>query len=299
MRWLAALVWVGIALGATALLGVVAVTAGPIPEWGHLVGHVVLCGGLAAMLAWRGSSIGSALVALAGAEAFGLAIEIVQLRVVRFSSDTLFDLGMDAFGACLGVAAVGTVRRDAAPDLGHALSVALHPLVVAPIGVLAVVYAAQRSVGAAILWTGAAVVCLLPAVGLWVAGVAGGWWTDADLSPRAERAPLFVAGCAGALAFAALAYVGPGPVAALAAVTLLGALLGAALTRAGLKVSGHVAIPVALALLLAPFSVRGPIPLLGVAVVLSWARLASGRHRAIEVAAAWLLAASCAGAALA
>ncbi|MEQ1569529.1 MAG: hypothetical protein ABMA64_28085 [Myxococcota bacterium] len=292
LRWLAVVGWISVALASTAALGVVAVTAGPIPEWGHLVGHVALCAGCSAlvMAAAGGSPRARAAAAFGASMAFGAAIELVQMRVGRLSADTLFDLAMDALGAALGLCAWASVHRGRDAPIGHALSWLLHPLWVAPIGWWVVTYAASRSLRTATGWTAVAALCLAPALAVWAFGVVARWWSDADLSERADRGPLFAVGAAGMVALAAAAHARGGLAADLALPCALGAAVGAVATRAGLKVSGHVAIPAALGLLIVPWSARGPLPALGVAVVLSWARVAAGRHRPVEVAAGWAVA---------
>jgi hypothetical protein len=58
-------------------------------------------------------------------------------------------------------------------------------------------------------------------------------------------------------------------------------------TIAGTKVSGHVAVPVGVVVLLSATSHRGPWPFLLVALSVSWARVREGRHTPLEVLAGW------------
>ncbi|MBX2797882.1 MAG: hypothetical protein KTR31_09445 [Myxococcales bacterium] len=178
---------------------------------------------------------------------------------------------------------------------GHALSAALHPVGVAPLGFGAVVYAATRDLSATMAWTAIAAACAGPALATWLWGIHRGWWTDADVSQRQQRPGLFVLGCSClASLWLVAAWSGPPVVERLASASVLAATAGTAITLAGFKVSGHVAIPVALAALAWPTSPAATALLLTVAAVLSWARLAATRHQPAEVLGGWLLAAACA-----
>ncbi|MEZ4239587.1 MAG: hypothetical protein R3F59_26210 [Myxococcota bacterium] len=293
---LVAVGWVATALVATAVLGVSGAMPGRWPEQAHLVGHLGLCGVLAALVAASvpGPAVRRAAVGLAATVAFGAAIEAIQLRYHPHWTEVVYDLLTDGIGACAGLLAWahlgGRGRREA---VGHLLSAALHPLWVAPVGLAMATYAGERSGGVAVRWMGVAGLCLAPAIGLWGLGVARRWWSDADLSRRTDRAGLFAVGCASLVAFGGIAAArGPDAVGVLAALAVSGAVLGTLLTVGGLKVSGHVAIPAALGLATALWSWRGPWLLLAVAVLLTWARPAAGRHQRREVAAAWALAAA-------
>ena len=70
----------------------------------------------------------------------------------------------------------------------------------------------------------------------------------------------------------------------------LAAVLVTAATVAGLKVSGHVAVPVGVMVLLQATSFRGPWPFVLAAVALSWARVREGRHTPREVLGGWAIA---------
>ena len=72
--------------------------------------------------------------------------------------------------------------------------------------------------------------------------------------------------------------------------SLAGAVAAALVTLTtvmGLKVSGHVAVPVVVVVMLQASSFRGPWPFLLVAVAVSWARVREGRHTPREVVAGW------------
>jgi hypothetical protein len=286
VRGLAAL-WVATALVATALLGTAAIDPGPLPEIGHLAGHLLLCGGLAWMVAtFTGSSAGPA-VALAAATAFGAAIELVQILTAPPTWNTLFDLGMDLLGATLGVGAWAAMDRERHEPVGHLISAALHPLWIAPVGFFALA-AVRQGARDGLWWTMGAAVAMAPAVAAWAVGIARGWWVDADLSRRDQRPPLFAAGVAGVVA---LALVARGTsMATSSGLVALGAGIGTAMTVAGWKISGHVAIPAALGLLLAPSAPKEGGWFLAAAAVLAVARVAAGRHHRAEVAAGAALA---------
>ena len=289
MRWLAGL-WVIVALAATAGLGAVGTFAGHWPEGAHLVGHIGLCGGFAALVAASapGTATSRATTALVAAVAFGAAIELVQLRYGPPWSEVVFDLGVDALGAVAGILAWAEARRPARrPEaVGHVVSAVLHPLGIAPLALGAGILAAGGMWPTVAMWLTIAAVCLGPAIALWGVGIWRGWWSDADLSRRRDRGPLFAVGCAGTVAFVLAATWGPDPVPTIALGAVAGAILGTLVTLAGLKVSGHVAIPVALALLVGPHPRLAGL-LIGVGLLLSWARVAAGRHQVVEVGAGW------------
>lgn len=279
MRYLA-WIWVAAALLATAWMGAAGARVGTWPEACHLLGHLVLCGGAA----WLAGRAGESWVGAATGIGLGAAIELVQLPHGQTWIEASYDLGVDVVAALLGA-----LVADHGERAGHLASAVLHPLLVAPLGLAAAVYVVARDVPTAFGWTLVAAACLGPAVGLWVVGTTGGWWSDADVSRRADRGPLFAAGVTCALGFLLVAHRAPPPIPHLALVAAACATLGTALTRMGLKVSGHVAIPATLGLLVAPSRIA--VPLLAAALLLSWARVAARRHRPVEVVAAWLLAA--------
>lgn len=291
---LVAIVWVIVALAATWGLGWIGAVAGHWPEGVHLVGHLGLCAGLAAFvaLASSGSPWQRATAALGATLLFGIAIEVLQLRYSPPWPEVALDLVLDLIGASLGIGLWSTADTRRAEPVGHLISAVLHPVVVAPMGFGIAVLAGPDRLGLidGLSWMGLAVLCLSPALIFWGLGIGASWWSDADLSRRDERAPLFVVGCAGALCFVLCTLDAPAPVHQLAVTAGAGAILGTAATTAGLKVSGHVTIPAALGLVVLPWSERGAGLLLGVALVLSWARVSAGRHQPVEVAAGWGLA---------
>ncbi len=281
MRWIGIALWTAFALAATGAMGLAGAKAGRWPEELHLLGHLALCGGIAAATAWTvpGSPTRRAGAGLAAGLLLGAGIEVVQARFHPVLREAAFDMGIDLLSALAGTLAVG--RLDPGP--GHLTSAVLHPQAVV---------AAGLAFALGLPWTLAALLAGLPAVALWLSGVAGGRFTDADVSHRPQRTPLVAVGLLSATAFLALAHGGPPEVQGLARVLLLGGLLGAVLTVGGLKVSGHVAIPAALALWAMHVEPRAALGWLGAAALLSWARWTAGRHQPHEVAAAWLLAAT-------
>jgi hypothetical protein len=179
------------------------------------------------------------------------------------------------------------------PEVGRALGVWLHPAAVVPIGLAGAHYAGTRDPRASLAWAAVAIACWLPAAAAWAIGTRLGRFTDADLVDRRERPALFALACGSAALYALVTrWDAPPPVVVLADGMLAGALAVTVVTTAGFKVSGHVAVPALLAVAVVPWSARGPLLLLGVALLLSWARVRAGVHRPIEVAGAWALAAA-------
>jgi hypothetical protein len=293
LRWVSVALWAAAALASTAALGVVGAQAGPWPEWAHLLGHLVLCGGCAAMVAMasRGSDTVRASVGLAAGVILGVAIEVLQVGF-QPGFEVIHDLALDLTGASAGILAWGSLHPARAYSVGHVLSWALHPVWLAPVALFGLAYAAARDEHAALRFALTALVCLVPGIAVWLLGWRLGWWSDPDLSVRTERPSLFAVGMLGALTFVWLV-ADEDP--ALQRLSLLGtaaASIGVLATALGLKLSGHVVIPAAIGLGMVAFSHRGPLLLLGPALVLSWARIVADRHHWIEVLAAWLLAAA-------
>lgn len=292
MRWLWAIVWMVAALLATAGMGAAGAIAGPWPEGLHLLGHIVLCGGCSAAVAFAsgGSDTRRATLGLIFGLGLGAAIELVQMGW-QPNWEVVHDLGIDLTGAAAGVIAWGARPPERAHAVGHVLSWALHPVWLAPVALFGLAYAAARDESAAARFALLALACLVPGIAVWLLGWWRGWWSDPDLSVRSERPSLLALGMLGAIAFLwVLGDEDP----TLQRLSLLGAFaaaIGVGATLAGLKVSGHVAIPAAIGLGMVAFSQRGPVLLLGPALVLSWARITADRHRWFEVLAAWVLAA--------
>ena len=154
-----------------------------------------------------------------------------------------------------------------------------------------VFYAGTRELGLALRWALVAIGCWLPAGLAWAVGTRLGRFTDLDLVDRRERPALFALACGSALLFALLTRWGaPTEVVLVADGMLAAALVIAVTTTAGFKISGHVSVPLLFAVAVAPWSFRGPALFVGVAMLLSWARVKAGVHRPVEVAGAWALA---------
>lgn len=292
MSRLGIVVWVLAALAATALLGVAGANAGRWPEWMHLLGHLVLCGGLSLGVCaiYRGSDTARAVAGFVAGLSLGAAIEIVQVGW-QPGLEVLHDLALDSTGSALGVILWGHRPPERANAVGHVMSWVFHPVWLAPLALFALAYAAARDEGAAVRFALAAMGCLVPAISAWLLGWWLGWWSDPDISVRTERPALFALGMLGAVAFTGWLSGEEEVLQRLALVGTIAAALGVLATLLGLKVSGHVAIPAAIGFGMVAFSQRGPLLLFGPALVLSWARVVADRHRWFEVAAAWLLAA--------
>lgn len=281
-----AIVWsVAALVAAGALSAGLIPDVGPIAEGWHLAGHVVLFGVLAMLLKGLRPWAAFAFALLAG-----VGVEIVQAAAhgVGLGREAAYDVLVDALAAMAGVGLV------AGGPAASALGVWLHPAFVVPLGLFGTFYAATRDVRTASLWVGAMGACLAPACALWALGVRRRWYADVDLVERSERTWLFVVGCAATAAFAGLALAAHAPAAVVR--VAIGALLSAcaitAVTIAGFKISGHVSVPLLLAVAIAPFSTRGPPLFVAAGALLTWARVRAGVHRPSEVAGAWALAAT-------
>lgn len=271
-------------------------------ELTHLVAHSVLYGALAAFIAswWfpaealdgdRRSlgrkAIGAALcfVGAAGAQELTQAL----CRHAAPAGEELFDLVVDVHGAALGLIAWSRADRRRVYPVARALGVVLHPAFIGPLGVFAVTWAALRDVRAGLAWTSVATLAALPVAGVWAVGLRRGWFRDADLSVRAERPRFLASACCAAVALALVTRAAGAPLVVqdLSRAGLLATLLVTAATLLGLKVSGHVAVPVGVVSLLCANSVRGVWPFAVAALALSWARVREGRHTPREVLGAW------------
>lgn len=281
-----ALVWGTLSIvAAGALSAGLGPDLGPIPEVGHLVGHVVLFGVFAVLLA-RATERSASFVCAATVAVGGL-VELAQMLgsghlLLREGS---YDVAIDGLSGLLGL----SVARPA--PAAKLIGVALHPALVLPLGLFGTFYASQRDPIVAAIWTAIGVGSLAPVGLLWLVGVHRGWFTEVDLIARAERPALFVAATVSTLGFALVAGTFAPQSIAVVALGLTWFALGITLvTAAGFKASGHVAVSVLLALAITPWSTRGPPLFLASAALLSWARVKAGCHHPAEVAGGWMLA---------
>jgi VanZ family protein len=271
-------------------------------EPAHLVAHALLYGTLAALLAWRwfpadaldaprdhmrrrALAAGATFLLVAGAQELAQALS----RGRGPGAEEYFDLAVDVAGACLGMIAWAAADRRRRYPVARALGVVLHPAALGPLGLFAVLRSALGDGAAALGWTALGVAAAAPVAAVWALGLRRGWFGDRDVSVRAERPRFLLAAllCATALYGAVVALDAPAAVRLVAAAGALASALVAASTVAGLKVSGHVAVPVGVVALLQATSFRGPWPFLLAAVALSWARVREGRHTPPEVLGAW------------
>lgn len=271
----------------------------------HLVAHTGLYGALAVALGrwWFPSSAGPVTGHLRGLRAVAMAAcfvliaatqELVQAlhRGRLWGPEEMFDLFVDGVAACLGLIVWTRFDRGLRPPVAQALGLLLHPVIVGPVGVFALVWSATRALRVALGWTLAATLALAPIAALWVMGLRRGWFSDRDLSLRRERPGFLGASVATAGLFAAVvcASGAPSAVQGFALAGLLAAGMLTAVTALGLKASGHAAVPVGVVVLLQATSLRGLWPFAVAALAVSWARVAEGRHSTREVAAGWSIA---------
>ena len=268
----------------------------------HLVAHALLYGTLAALLAgrWfapdalaspaarlrrRALAAGATFLLAAGAQELAQALA----RGRAPSMEEYFDLAVDVAGAALGLIAWAAADARRRYPVARALGVVLHPAALGPLGMYAVLRSALDDGAAAARWTALGVAATAPVVALWAVGRRRGWFGDRDVSVLAERPRFLLGALLSALALhgAVVALDAPAPVRHVAAAGAVAAALLSAATLAGLKVSGHVAVPVGVVALLQATSVRGPWPFLLAALALSWARVREGRHTGREVLGAW------------
>jgi hypothetical protein len=268
----------------------------------HLVAHAILYGSLAAALAawWfpastldaprpqlRGRALVAALVFALIAGTQELCQALARARAP--AREELFDLTVDVAGATLGLIAWTAFDRRRRYFVARSLGALLHPVLIGPVGVFALTWSRLRSTRAALLWTALAVLAVAPVAAVWLVGLHRGSFSDRDLSIRAERPRFLAMALVAAMTLAGIAHGLDAPRVVLE-LTLAGAVAAALLTLttiAGLKVSGHVAVPVAVVVMLQASSSRGPYPFLLMAVAVSWARVREGRHTAREVLAGW------------
>lgn len=181
-------------------------------------------------------------------------------------------------------------------SLARALGVVLHPGFIGPVGVYALSWTTLRDARAALGWTLVLVAAVLPLAALWWLGLRRGWYSDRDLSVRAERPGFLLVALVAASALLVVVHAAGAPavVRDMTIANLIATALFTITTVGGTKVSGHVAVPVGVVVLLSATSIHGAWPFLVVALSLSWARVREGRHTPREVLAGWGIAgASC------
>jgi hypothetical protein len=271
----------------------------------HLVAHSLLYGALAvALVRWwlppsafdapRRERARRALGAAACFAAIAGAQELVQAlhRGRLWGTEELFDLLVDGVGACAGLIVWTRFERRRRWSVARALGAVLHPAVLGPVGVFALTWSATRDTGAALRWTLWSVLAVAPVAAVWAVGLRRGWFSDHDLSVRRER-PAFLAAAltmAALFAWGVFASGAPGVVRGFALAGIVASALFTVVTVAGLKVSGHAAVPVGVFALLEATSHRGLWPFAVAALAVSWARVNEGRHTTREVAAGWSIA---------
>lgn len=270
----------------------------------HIVAHCILYGSLAVALATRwfpsaaldGAGAGPSLRrrALFGAASFCIvagAQELTQAfsRSRAPGGEELFDLMVDVGGATLGLIAWSLFDKRRIYPLARVLGVVLHPGFIGPFGCFALVWSTLRDTHAALGWTLVFVLAVLPLAVVWCVGLRRGWYSDRDLSVRAERPGFLVTALVSVAVLLVSVHLAGAPL--IVRDITLAALVATALvsltTFVGTKVSGHVAVPVGVFVLLSATSYRGPWPFLLVALSVSWARIREGRHTPREVLAGW------------
>ena len=268
----------------------------------HIVAHSILYGSLAVALAKRwfpSNALDGARAPLrrralfaagsfffvAGAQELAQAFSRSRLP----GGEELFDLVVDAGGATLGLIAWALFDKRRIYPVARALGVALHPAFIGPVGVFALTWSTLRDTRAALGWTLVFVLAILPLAGVWWVGLKRGWYSDRDLSVRAERPRILLLGLLSAAVLLGSVHLAGAPVVVrdMAIAGLVATALVTLTTIVGTKVSGHVAVPVGVVVLLSATSYRGPWPFLLIALSLSWARVREGRHTPREVLAGW------------
>lgn len=260
-----------------------------LPDPVHVVMHLGLFGVLAAMIA-RFTRLDAALgLTLIG----GAAVELAQMLASgRWLDEALYDMGVDALGAVAGL----LVAR--APGVDERVGYWLHPVVLAPLAMFGTMWASGVGGLRALVWTGVAMAWVAPAVLAWGFGVRAGWYPHLDEIDATQRREIFAVGTLCAVGNAATAvWTGPAAAAHLGIALGFGMGVVSLVTRQGFKISGHVAVPLLLAVAAWPWTARGAGCLVLAGLLLSRARVGAGRHTPIEVFASWGLAAV--GAALA
>lgn len=278
-------------------------------ELAHLAVHALLFGLLAAALsAWivpgpQGSSERAVRARAVLALAYFVGVvglrQGVQLLVHggRPGAEAAFELSLDGVAGALG--AVGWALADpaGARRIARALGWLFHPALVAPVGFFALCWTRMGSAHEALRWTLLVALFEAPAIAFWLVGLRRAQFSDADVSIRKERLPLlaFGASCALGLVGVCVALHAPRIVVSAAVGAMVGALLATAITRWGLKLSGHVAVAAGAAFALLPDAPRGALVFALMALILVWARVRDERHKPLEVVAGFVLAALVAG----
>ena len=211
----------------------------------------------------------------------------------RTGAETLFDFGVDGLGGALGLIAWTLSDGARARRVARGLGWLFHPVVVAPLGFFVLCWSHTGSPTLAAGWCVFVTLFELPAVIFWLVGLRHARFSDADISVRHERVPLLVASAASAVMLLAATWAihAPAVVLTSAVGALMGAFSATAITRWGLKISGHVGVAVAPAVALLPDSPRAAYLFGMIALILVWARVRDERHTPREVLGGVVLAA--------
>lgn len=253
-----------------------------LPDPLHVVMHLALFGVLAGMLARPCGLDGALGLTLAA----GFAVELAQMHASgRWLGEVGYDMAVDLVGAVSGLA----VAR--LPGVAERIGYWLHPVGLAPVAMFGVGWASGLPALESAVWTCVVMVCIAPAVLAWGFGVRAGWYPHVDRIDAAQRSVIFAVASACAWALAGLTWRWGPPAFVVMTLGLAGVMsLLVVVTRLGFKMSGHVVIPLLLAVAAWPWTMRGAGVLLLAGALLSWARVAADRHRPIEVAASWAVA---------
>ena len=215
----------------------------------------------------------------------------------RTGTETLFDFGVDGVGGALGLIAWTLSDSTRARRVANGLGWLFHPITIAPLGFFVLCWSHTGSPRTAASWCLFLTAFELPAVLFWLWGLRRARFSDPDVSVRHERMPLlaFAAACAIAMLLVTWVIGAPQVVITSAVGAMVGALAATAITRWGLKLSGHVAVAAAPAVALLPDSPRAAYLFAMIAFILIWARVRDRRHTPREVLAGFLVAALVAG----
>jgi hypothetical protein len=180
--------------------------------------------------------------------------------------------------------------------LASLISLVLHPFLVAPLGIVLILWIDLGDLRGAMGWAAlCAALVVVPALAYLRRNVRRRAYTDADVSVREQRYGFYLfGGICMALCYVALLWLqAPAVLLAGFSAALLAVAVTSLANRFWTKVSIHTGVVVGVAAMVAYDSLSVALLLAVVAVVLTWARLVTGRHTLTEALAAWAIPIAC------
>ncbi len=176
------------------------------------------------------------------------------------------------------------------------VSLVLHPFLISPLGIVIILWLDTGNLLSALAWAGLCAAFVVAPASIYLAQkLKKKAYTDADVSVKEHRYGFYLfGGICMTLCFATLIWLDAPGVLTAGFLTALVALVAAiVVNRFWTKISIHTGAIVGVATATAYYSLPLAGLLFSFALLISWARLVTGRHTIIEAVAAWAVSVVC------